>query len=254
MYSFRGITVVAGVILSLSAALLSGCIKDTSDLFVEEVELRAATQVAITNPLGSIKVVGNALNNGDGAVFVKTEKYVDTYSLFGLASPNEYVDRVLATPSVHDGRIAMDVHLAGRGLFDRLFVRIVPHVNRIVETPTHIAATAEVQIGDVELRNLPGDVTASVSVGKVTAYAPLGVFGEQQFDVNVGELTLLLPGDAGFQYDLTVDMGTVESTHPGLETQRRLMGARAAGLTGGRQHPGLVAAKVNIGSISVKTP
>ena len=186
-------------------------------------------------------------------VYVRTEKFVDAYSLFGFASPDEYVDKVVATPTINDeGKIEMGVEMAQRSLFERLFVRIVPHVSRVVEAPTLISTDAEVQFGDMELRNLPGDVNAVVSVGKVTADSPIGVVGEQRYDINVGELELRVPEGAGFEYDLSVDMGKAESNDFDLDLQHRFMGVRASGLKGGLDTPGLVAAKVNIGAIAVK--
>ncbi len=236
----------------LSAVFLPGCVKGTSDIFVEEMELCAATELSISNPLGNIKVVGAELNNMDGTVFVKTEKYVDAYSLFGFATPNEYVNQIKVTPTMDNGRVEMAVEMAARGLLERLFVRIVPHVNRTIEAPTLISTNAELQFGDVELRNLPEDVKASVSVGTVTADMPVGVVGEQRFDINVGQLELRLPKHAGFEYDLKVDVGKTESPDFDLNLKRRLLGVHASGLAGGLDRPGLVTAKVNIGFIAVK--
>lgn len=243
---------MVAIVTVLAAAVLPGCIKDTSKVLVEELELCSATELSISNPLGNVEVSGAEMNNMDGLVFVRTEKYVDAYSLFGFASPDEYLGKVAATPTINDeGRIEMGVEMAPRGLFERLFVRIVPHVNRIVEAPTLISTDAEVQFGDMEFRNLPGDVKAAVSVGKVTADSPVGVVGEQRFDINVGELELRVPGSSGFEYDLTVDMGKTESKDFDLDLQHRLMGVRASGLNGGLGNPGLVTAKVKIGTIAV---
>lgn len=245
--------IVAMILALIAATLLPGCIKDTSKVQVEEVELYAATELSISNPLGNVKVAGAEVNNNDGMVYVKTEKFVDAYSLFGFASPDDYVNKVVATPTINDeGKIEMGVEVAPRSLFERLFVRIVPHVNRMVEAPTLISTDAEVQFGDMEFRNLPGDVNAVVSVGKVTADSPVGVVGEQRFDINVGELELRVPEGAGFEYDLSVDMGKAESNDFDLDLQHRFMGVRASGLKSGVDTPGLVAAKVNIGAISVK--
>ncbi|NLV43677.1 MAG: hypothetical protein GXY07_04155 [Candidatus Hydrogenedentes bacterium] len=247
------IRVMIALLIMLAAALLPGCIKGTSPMIVEEMELCSATELSISNPLGDVKVSGAELNNLNGAVYIRTEKYVDAYSLFGLASPEAYLGKVMATPVMNDtGRIDMKVQMAPRGLLERLFVRVVPHVNRVVEGPTLISTSAEIQFGDMELKNLPGDVKASVSVGKLIADSPAGVWGEHRIDIDVGELELRVPKRGGFEYDFLVDIGKAESEDLDLDVKHRFMGARAAGLAGTLNTPGLIAAKVKIGSIAVK--
>lgn len=252
MPGFCGNSRLTGVLFLLAACMISGCVKGTSDLSTEEMELFAATQLSISNPLGNIKVTGAEFNNEDGVVFIKTEKYVDAYSLFGFASPNAYLDQVEVTPTMDNGHVKMSVALGPRGFWDRLFVRIVPHVNRIVEAPTAITTNTEVQFGDVELRNLPGNVKTAISVGNVTANTPAGVFGEQYFDIDVGQLNLHLPEKAGFEYDLAVDIGKAEFQDFDFNQYPRIMGVRASGLRGNSDRPGLIAAKVTMGTIAVK--
>ncbi len=240
------------LLLLLSVAMVSGCVKGTSDIFIEEMELCAARELAISNPVGNVTVTGNAFNDSDGVVFIKTEKYVDAYSLFGFASPNAYLDSVMVSPTLKDGRVELAVQLGARGFLERLFVRIVPHVNRFVETPTYISTNAEVQFGNMHLRNLPGNVTAAVSVGNVTTAAPMGIFGEQHFDIHVGKLELSLSPKASFEYDLAVDIGKAEFQDFDLNLHQRIMGARAAGLKGTLDQPGLITAKVSMGTLTVK--
>ena len=251
MYGYYGTKMIIMTMIVLSVCLLSGCIKGRSDVVVEEMEFCAATEMTITNSLGNVQVNGLHLNNHDGVIFVRTEKYVDTYSLFGLGSPNEYMDLVMSTPVIRDGVLSMNVELRRRSLFDRLFVRVVPNVNRIVEAPTLIATTAEVQIGDLELRNMPGDVNATVNAGKVTVDSPLGILGEQQYNINIGELAVRLPRETGFRYDIAVDIGDIELEAFGAIPQRRFMGRRASGLAGFTQTPGAINAQVNIGTVAV---
>ena len=85
---------IGSLLLLLSAGLISGCIKGTSDISIEEMELCSARELSITNPLGDVAVTGSEFNDNDGVVFVKTEKYVDAYSLFGFATANAYLDNV----------------------------------------------------------------------------------------------------------------------------------------------------------------
>jgi hypothetical protein len=254
MLLWHGTKGVFALAIALGMTMLSGCIKGTSTTLVEEVELCGATHLTITNPLGNVKIAGADYNNWDGVVVVATEKFVDTYSLFGLATPDEYLDSVIATPTIENGVIQMNAQVNARNLLDRLLVRIVPHVNRIVEAPTLVSTEVAINIGDLELRNLPADVKASVSVGKAVVDSPIGVLGKQEFEVNVGELEMLLPDDSCFQYELAVDMGSIEDKDFALDVQRRLMGVRASGLAGSQQTPGLIGATVNIGTIAIKTP
>lgn len=253
MWCRKGTRLIIAMGIMLVALMLPGCIKGTSPVVVEETELCSATELSISNPLGNVKISGAELNNLNGAVYIKTEKYVDAYSLFGLATPEDYLAKVEATPVMHDtGRIDMSVQMAPRSLLERLFVRVVPHVNRVVEGPTLISTDAEIQFGDMELQNLPGNVKASVSVGRVTADSPVGVWGKHRFDINVGELKLRIPRQAGFEYDFSVDIGKAAAEGLDLDLNHRLLGDRASGLNGASGVPGLIAAKVKIGNIEVK--
>jgi hypothetical protein len=250
----HGIKGLLFMAISLGMTMLSGCIKGTSTTLMEEMELCGATHLAINNPLGNVKIAGVDYNNWDGVVTIVTEKFVDTYSLFGLATPDEYLESVTATPSIENGVVQMNARVSSRNLLSRLFVRVIPHINRVIEAPTLVSTEVNINIGDLELRNLPADVKASVSVGKAAVDSPWGVVGKQEFEVNVGDLEMLLPDDSSFQYDLGVDMGSIEDKDFPLDVQRRLMGMRASGLAGNQQTPGLIGANVNIGTITINTP
>ncbi len=244
---------IGSLLLLLSAGLISGCIKGTSDISIEEMELCSARELSITNPLGDVAVTGSEFNDNDGVVFVKTEKYVDAYSLFGFATANAYLDNVTVTPTMKDGRVELAVQLDTRSFWERLFVRIVPHVNRIVEAPTYISTNAEVQFGNMHLRNLPGNVKAAVSVGNVTTSTPTGIFGEQYFDIHVGQLELNLSPKASLEYDLAVDIGKADVQDADLNLHQGILGARATGLKGHLDRPGLIAATVKMGAITAKS-
>lgn len=247
----RGIQWMMLMLVLFSASSLSGCVKGRSAVIVEEMELCGPDKLSITNPLGNVKVSGTVFNEPGSVISIKTEKYVDTYSLFGLASPDDYVGQVLVTPVVLNNAVEMNVKVGARQLLDRLFVRVVPHVNRTVEAPTTISVSAETNIGDIELNNLAGDVSTSVSAGKVIVDAASGIWGEQHYKVQVGELLLSCHENSGFHYDLAVDIGHADVSGLDISPERRFMGVRAVGLAGRQQRPGLVTAAVNIGNISI---
>lgn len=241
------------LMIAFCVPLLNGCIKNTSSTVFEEVELRAASQVTLVNALGTVKLSGAIQRNAESAVLIKTEKYVDTYSLFGLAKPNDYLNLVMTAPTHEDGAVSMNVTLVPRGVLDRLLVRVVPHVNRTLETPTTIKASVEVNVGDVELNNLPGDVRAKVNAGRILASPAMGVYGEQRYEINIGDLEMALPLNADLRYKLQADIGAISTRGVELSLQNRFLGARATGALGLLSAPGYVDAKVNIGSILVRS-
>ncbi|MFA7691750.1 MAG: hypothetical protein GX117_02190 [Candidatus Hydrogenedentes bacterium] len=236
----------------LAAVSATGCAKSTSRVLVEELELCSATALSVSNPFGNVSISGAELNNLNGIVTVKTETYVEVFSLFGLASPESYLEKVATQPVMNEeGRVEIQVAMAPRGLLDRLSARVVPHVNRVVEGPTLISTEASLQVGDLELRNLPGDVQASVSVGKLKMDAPGGVWGRHDVAVDIGEVSYYVSPDSSFDYDFVVDLGKTEAQGVDLDINAGLVGARASGIVGPLHAPGELRAKVKLGRIEV---
>lgn len=231
----------------------SGCFKETSVAILEDVELFGASALNLSALQGSVKIQGDPQRNEEARTRIQTELQVDTYSLLGMAKPENYLPLVHVTPRQQEGTLVLTTEIAQRSTWNRLLVRVVPRVNRTLEVPTNLRSTVNVRVGDVEASNLPGDLRINVDAGHVLV-APAGeIYGEQRYAVGLGDLEMALPTYTGFRYDMQTDLGTINSRNVALNLQNRFLGARATGVAGLPIRRGNVDAKVRFGSILVST-
>lgn len=242
------------ILLMLAAVLsLSGCFKETSVAVLEEVEFFGASALNLSTLQGSVRLVGDPQRNKSSSTLIRTTVQVDTYSLLGMAKPDDYLSLVHVTPAQEDGTIVLNTEVARRSLWDRLLVRVVPRVNRDLEMPTSLRSTVNVLVGNVEASNLPGDLRINVDAGHILV-APAGeIYGEQRFGIHLGDLEMALPTYTGFRYNLQTNLGTISTKNVALNLQNRFLGARASGVAGLPVRRGNVDAKVHLGSILVST-
>ena len=153
---------------------------------------------------------------------------------------------------VNNGTLNVSVSVNQLPFLERLFVKISPKIDLVLDTPVALDTEVNVNIGNVELHNLVGDVNATLDVGELTATSTLGVFGSQSFDVNIGSLDVMLPADMPVFYDLETDIGSIESTGFGAEVERHLLGARTTGVSGTTTTSSSIKGRLNIGNISFK--
>jgi len=239
------------VALMLMLTLFSGCIKRTSDPLVEETDFWLVTKkINLSNPIGSVSVTGNSARLFNP--HVRVEKSVQTFSLLGLATPNKYANTVEVSQGVNNGVLNVSVSVQQLPFFERLFVKISPKIDLALETPVALDTEVNVNIGNIELHNLVGNVNATVDVGELKVTSSLGVFGSQSFDLNIGSLDVMLPAEMPVYYDLATDIGSIDSTGFNAEVERHLLGARTTGVAGTTVTPSSVKGRINIGNISFK--
>lgn len=235
--------------IALMMTLFSGCIKRTSEPRVEEADFWPVTEkMNLSNPIGSISVTGNSTRLFNP--HVRVEKSVQTFSLLGLANPDKYANTVEVNQGVNNGTLNVSVSVQQLPFFERLFVKVSPKIDLVLETPVALDTEANVDIGNIELHNLVGDVNATVDVGELTVTSTLGVFGSQSFDVNIGSLDVTLPAEMPVYYDLETDIGRIESSGFNAEVERHLLGARTTGVSGTTVTPSSVKGRLNIGNVS----
>lgn len=251
METTRGIRLAAAVTVVLMLTVFSGCIKRTSDPLVAEQDFWSVTEkISVTNPIGSVSITGNGTRLFNP--HVRVEKSVQTYSFLGLANPVNYVDNVEVFQGINEGTLNVSVSLKQLPFLERLFVKVSPKIDFVLETPVALDTDVNVDIGNVALQNLVGNINATVDIGELSVTSSLGVFGSQVFDVNIGRLDILLPADMPLFYDMETNMGSIESSGFNAEVERRLLGARTTGVSGTTVMPSSVKGQVNIGNISFK--
>lgn len=237
------------VMLIMMTVAYSGCIKRLSDPYPAFTSTHeSVSQLKLGNPIGKTEVRGS-VDLGD-QVHVETTVRVETYSLFGLGNPNSYLDSVAIVESVEDGVLTMDAAVKPRSFVDRLLVRVLPSVERSLVVPAAVTARLKTDMGNLDLINLVGDVTAELRVGEMTVTSEWGVFGAQEYKVNVGTLALNLPENASFRYDLKTAVGDADVSGFGMEA-RGFIGASAAGNVGYLDTPSSIVGRVDIGNIVV---
>jgi hypothetical protein len=251
MKTTRGIRFATAVAVVLMLTVFSGCIKRTSDPLVEEKDFWPVTEkISVSNSIGSVSITGNGARLFNPQV--RVEKSVQTFSLLGLANPAKYVDSVEVYQGVNNGTLTVSVSVKPLPFMERLFVKVSPKVDFALETPVALDTDVNVDIGNVALQNLVGNINAKLDIGELSVNSSLGVFGSQVFDVNIGSLNILLPADMPVFYDSKTDIGSIESTGFNAEVERWLLGARTTGVSGTTVMPSSVKGRVNIGNISFK--
>ncbi|NLN93797.1 MAG: hypothetical protein GX130_10890 [Candidatus Hydrogenedens sp.] len=242
------------MLLLLVASLASGgCFKETSMAILEEVELFGASALSLSSLQESVHIQGDPQRNEESKALIHTEVKVDTYSLLGMAKPDDYLPLVHVTPQQQDGTLVLTTEIGRRSLWNRLLVRVVPQVTRRMEVPTTIRSTVNVRVGDVTASNLPGDLRIHVDAGHILV-APAGeIYGEQRYAIGLGDLEMALPTYTGFRYNLQTDLGTISTHDVALNLQNRFLGARASGVAGLPVRRGNVDGKVRFGSILVSS-
>lgn len=235
------------------ACLLSGCMKGVSQTRTMCMEWCAIEDITLQNPLGNCVISGFPLNDQEGVVSMRSEVTVTTYSLFGLANPSTYLDTIETVPIVEDGQLKVHVASSKRNLLDRLLVRIVPTVNYYLEAPQAINASLETQIGTIELYNVTGNIRATVSAGKISLVSPKYVYGNHELTMGTGEISISVSPDSAYQYDFSVDMGTINTAIEHIQPSRKFLGVHVTGLSGASITPGLLSAKVKFGTITLQS-
>lgn len=237
------------VVIALMLTLFSGCIKRTGDPLVEEADFWPVTEkMNISNPIGNVSVTGSSTRLFNP--HVRVEKSVQTFSLLGLANPDKYANTVEVSQGVNNGTLNVSVSVKQLPFLERLFVKVSPKIDLVLETPVALETDVNVDIGTVTLDNLVGNVNAAVDVGEFKVSSTLGIFGSQSFDLNIGSLDITLPAEMPIFYDLETSLGRIDSTGFDAEVDGRLLGARTTGLSGTTVTPSSIHGRVNIGNIS----
>ncbi len=244
--------IVAMLMLAAAAVSLNGCIKRTSAPVFSEEEFGPASAVHLNNPVGEVSVVGNVAR--ESAVAVRTRKWVETYSLFGLADPDKYLDTLIVRQEMDPftGVVRISASVTRATFMGRLFVRIMPYVDREIEAPAAMSMTLEQHVGNLKLRDCVGDIDAKVNVGEVKTSTRLGLYGHQSFQVDVGNVQMALPPDSNFRYQLTTEVGAIEFFGFDIPLNSSFIGAAASGVHGYVEDFAAIEAKVNVGNISIK--
>lgn len=239
---------MTALLIILSAAF-SGCIRRTSDEIVNTYDFLVFPPqgISISNPVGMVEVTGSVTRMSK--VDVRVEKQVQTYSLLGLANPDKYGDRVEVYLGLNEEGLSVAVAAKRLPLLERLFVKITPKVNIALSTPVALNTSVEVNVGSVEIHNIVGNLDASVNVGEMKISSSLGILGNQNLAVDIGNLDLRLPADTAIRYDLETSMGSIETSGFNAEVERRLLGARTTGVNNASLTPSFVKGRVNIGQI-----
>ncbi len=234
--------------LALLLTSFSGCIRRTSDAVLMETEL-VADKMVLSNSVGKVDITGDT--GRIAYTHVQAEKRAQTFSLFGLANPNNYIDHIEVYQHLEDGEAHIGVSVRSLPLLERLFVKVSPRVAFTLNTPVALNTNVKVDVGNVAIHNLVGHVDATSNVGEITVSSTLGVFGNQSFNVNIGSLDMRLPADMPVRYDLETSIGGIESAGLNANVERRLLGARAAGSQGTpNMTPSFVEGRVNVGNIN----
>ncbi len=249
MKTLTAAKLLATIGLVVTVAMFSGCIRRTSDPVPEETEF-IADKITLSNAVGAVNVTGNA--NRIIHSRVQVEKRVQTYSLFGLANPDNYLDRVEVYQGVKQGELHIAVSVKPLPFLERLFVKVSPRVQFDLATPVAMTTDVALDVGDVSINNLVGEVTAKVDVGEMAVDSTLGIFGSQSYTVNIGSLDMQLPKDMPLRYDLETSMGSIDHSGFDMDVERRFLGARATGAMGMTVTPSFVKGRVNIGSINFR--
>ena len=230
---------------------LNGCIKGTSTVQLDEVEIFSAAALNLAAAQGRIHLQGDPKRNEEGSARIRTSLQVETYSLFGMAKPDTYLPLVRISPRLEEDTLVLATELEARSLWDRLLVRVVPRVDRYLDIPTNLRTSVDLLVGDVEAANLPGDLRIRVDAGHILVAPESEIVGEQRFSIRLGDLVMALPTYTAFRYDLQADLGTISTRNVALSLQTRFLGARASGVAGLPVRQGTVDAKVRCGSIRV---
>lgn len=239
--------------LVLAGVVFSGCIRRLSEPVYYTTVYDGVSQFHLSNAVGKTLVIGDTEHTDQ--VTISTELRVETYSLFGLSDPNRYLGYVDTVEILDEdtGVLTISASLTQRSFGDRLFVRVLPYVERSLEAPTAIGATFQSDVGNLDLLNLVGDIDAEVRVGELSVTSYLGIFGRQEHNVNVGTLNITLPHDAAFRYDLKTSVGNIESTGFSISPEG-FIGASASGATRplDANTPSSIIGRVDVGNIVVK--
>ncbi|HDP33841.1 MAG TPA: hypothetical protein ENN29_01890 [Candidatus Hydrogenedentes bacterium] len=235
--------------LTLALVVFSGCIRRTSDPVVEETDFWPVNQkISVSNPIGKVTVSGDTAR-----IFnphVRVEKRVQTYSLLGLANPDKYQSAIEIHQGVKDGELQIAVNLQRLPFLERLFVKVSPRVDFVLDAPVALPADLDVNVGAIEISNMVGNMNAAVNVGDMKIASTLGIFGTQNVEVNIGALDMRLPAEMPIRYDLETNIGKIESAGFDARIERRLLGARTTGVSGMTITESYVKGRVNIGNIT----
>ncbi len=246
-YCMRRISLAIALILMTTA--LSGCLRRLSDPLPEyATTYDSVTALTLNNIIGKSEVFGNAAFTD--TVHITTTLRVETYSLFGLGNPNNYLDSVAIVETMEDGALNVSAAVKQRSFLDRLLVRVLPYVERKMEVPAAIEATLQSDVGNVDLMNLVGDVNVELRVGELTMMSQLGIFGQQNYKVNVGTLAITLPKSASCRYDLKTSLGNIEVNGFDIPTHG-FIGETAVGVLGYLDTAANVHGRVDVGNIVV---
>ena len=237
------------ITLILTITTFSGCLRRLSDPHPEyNATYASVTAINLNNVIGKTEVLGNAALTD--TVHIATTLRVETYSLLGLGNPNNYLDSVAIVETMEGGTLKISAAVKQRSFLDRLLVRVLPYVERKMDVPAAIEATLQSDVGNIDLINLVGDVSVDLRVGELTMMSQLGLFGQQEYKVNVGTLTINLPENASFRYDLKTSLGDIDVNGFDIPTHG-FIGDTAVGVVGYLDTAASVLGRVDVGNIVV---
>jgi hypothetical protein len=260
----------------------SGCIVRVSDPVVKETELGPTSMIKASNTVGSIDLQGET--GRVGMVRIVTEKKVSTYSFLGLLNPNEYVDSLETSERMENGVLTLSTEPFPPFFFWGF--KIMPEVKRTIYSPVSMNAELGLNVGDLQVININGAVSADVNAGNCTLSGIAGsvqatvnagnleaemivgsidadvntgvinltsdgLIGDNYLNVDAGTIQISLPSTAKFRYSLDADVGDIDAGGFNIPiTRSEIVGAFAQGSThdDGSEMP-YISADVDVGDI-----
>lgn len=209
--------VMSITILATLVVASSGCFSRTSTTLIYETEITFVDAIKASNTVGSIVMQGEA--DREDAVLIRTEKRVTAYSLFGMLDPDDYLDLLETTETLEEGVATLST-AAISPVTPWWGFSVSPEVKRFIYSPVVMEATLAMDVGSLQVNTINGPITANVDTGDITIQTD-ALLGDNYFGVDVGTIMVSLPATAEFRYDLSVDVGGIDSggfdiavTHP----------------------------------------
>lgn len=127
-----------------------------------------------------------------------------------------------------------------------------PRVDLVIAVPRETSVRANVNVGDLEVTGIEGELDLTTNVGRVVA-RDVALTASSRITANVGSITVRLPAEASFELDARTSVGDLSCEFPLQESSAAgtLVGKRLSGRVGEAPTVTLIL-RVNTGQVRVE--